>query len=131
MATNDEMLHGSCLCGGVVFHAALPHLGASHCYCTMCQKFHGAASGTYISIATAGYTVERGADLIVEYLSSERARRGFCRTCGSSLYWRSLDKPGVLDLALGTLQPPWTGTIERELYLEHKPAWLPVGQPRS
>lgn len=121
----DHVIHGSCLCGGVAVRADLPEEGASHCYCTMCQKFHGAAAGSYLSIYTKGFVVERGAELIVDYASSEKARRGFCRTCGSSLYWRSLDQPEVMDLSLGIIQPPWTGTVEREVYTDTKPTWLP------
>ncbi|WP_332876487.1 GFA family protein [Massilia sp. S19_KUP03_FR1] len=125
MTTKDNLLHGSCLCGGIVFHAALPALGASHCYCTMCQKFHGAAAGSYVNVASSGYVVEQGADLIVDYASSGQARRGFCRTCGSSLYWRSPATPEVIALSLGALQPAWTGAVTRELYVESKPTWLP------
>jgi len=125
MTSPEDRLHGSCLCGGVVFHAALPALGASHCYCTMCQKFHGAAAGSYIEVATSGYVVEQGADLIVDYASSEKGRRGFCKTCGASLYWRSTDTPHAIELSLGALQPAWTGTVEREVYTDTKPAWLP------
>jgi hypothetical protein len=121
----EDTVHGSCLCGGIAFHAALPEEGANHCYCTMCQKFHGAAAGSYLSVYTKGFVVERGAELIVDYASSEFARRGFCKTCGSALYWRSTKEPDVIDLSLGTLQPPWTGTIEREVYLDTRPSWLP------
>ena len=46
------MLKGSCLCGGVRYRAdgAVEH--ASHCYCTMCQKQHGAAAGSYANLAS-------------------------------------------------------------------------------
>lgn len=125
MTDTDENLHGSCLCGGIVFRAALPVLGASHCYCTMCQKFHGAAAGSYVNVASSGYVLEQGADLLVDYASSAQARRGFCRTCGSSLYWRGTDTPEVISLSLGTLQPAWTGEVTRELYLDTRPTWLP------
>jgi len=125
MTPSDEVLHGNCLCGGVAFHAALPAQNPSHCYCTMCQKFHGAAAGTYIDVASSGFVVERGAELIAEYASSERARRGFCKICGSSLYWRSMDALDVIELALGALTPAWTGTVEREVYAENKPSWAP------
>ena len=125
MTDSAKMLHGSCLCGGVVFHAALPALGANHCYCTMCQQFHGAAAGSYLSVATNGYVVERGQDLIVDYASSAQGRRGFCKTCGSSLYWRSTATPDSIDLSLGTIQPAWTGSVEREIYTDSKPTWLP------
>lgn len=119
-----ELLRGSCLCGGVVCRAAMPALGASHCYCTMCQKFHGAAAGSWLHVAAAGYVVERGAGLIVEYVSSATGRGGFCRSCGSSLHWRSTDKPHVIEVALGTLQPAWAGAVVPELYVENKPGWL-------
>ena len=128
MAPPDDMLHGSCLCGGVAFHAAKPDASATsacHCFCTMCQKFHGAAAGSFIDVDIDSYVVERGAELITEFMSSEKGRRGFCKTCGSSLYWRGLDEPGVIELSLGTLSPPWTGTIEREVYTETKPTWVP------
>lgn len=124
-ASDETLLHGSCLCGGVAFHAALPALDASHCYCTMCQKFHGAAAGSYLDVAASGYVVERGAELIVDYASSSEGRRGFCKTCGSSLYWRSSARPDVIALSLGTLQPAWTGTVEREVYTDTRPAWAP------
>lgn len=125
MTSSDEMLHGGCLCGGVAFHAALPEQTVSHCYCTMCQKFHGAASGSYVTVAASGYAVERGVELITEYASSERARRGFCKVCGSSLYWRSLDTLDGIDLSLGCLTPPWPRAVEREVYADTKPAWAP------
>jgi hypothetical protein len=125
MDVKDEFVHGACLCGGVAFHAALPARGANHCYCTMCQKFHGAAAGSYLTVAASGYVVERGASLITEYASSNQGRRGFCRVCGASLYWRSTGQPDGIDLSLGTLDPAWTGIVERELYTEHKPSWLP------
>lgn len=125
MTPPDDSVHGSCLCGGVAFRAALPALSANHCYCTMCQKFHGAAAGSYLTVATSGYVVEQGQDLIVDYASSDQGRRGFCKTCGSSLYWRSLDTPDSIDVSLGTLNPAWTGTVEREVYTDTRPTWLP------
>jgi hypothetical protein len=124
-ASDETLLHGSCLCGGVAFHAALPALGASHCYCTMCQKFHGAAAGSYIDVAASGYVVERGAELIVDYASSSEGRRGFCKICGASLYWRSTARPHVIELSLGTLNPAWTGTVERAVYTDTRPTWAP------
>jgi hypothetical protein len=120
-----DTLHGSCLCGGVAYRAALPAECASHCYCTMCQKSHGAAAGTYLSVASAGFAIERGAGLVTDHASSATGRRSFCSVCGSSLYWRDTGEPQSIDLALGTLQPPWTGTVTRELHADTRPTWLP------
>ncbi|MYM23834.1 GFA family protein [Duganella sp. FT135W] len=118
-------LHGSCLCGGVRYRAALPVAHASHCYCTMFQKQHGAAAGSYANVPSSGLVIEQGAELLTEYASSGHGRRSFCRVCGSTLFWRSTESPDRIAITLGTLEPEYTGPVEREWFVEHKPAWLP------
>lgn len=119
-------LHGSCLCGGVRYHATLPVNHASHCYCTMCRKHHGAGAGSYVNVASRGFVIDTGQSLITEFASSPMARRGFCSVCGSSLYWRSLDELDAIALALGTLDEDYQGPVEKTWFAEQKPAWLPV-----
>lgn len=119
------MLRGSCLCQAVVYRASGPIEHASHCYCNMCQKQHGAAAGTYANIARAGLVIERGAALITEYASSAQGRRAFCQRCGSTLFWRSEEKPERIAVTMGTLDSPFTGPVEIELHAENKPSWLP------
>ena len=46
--------------------------------------------------------------------------------CGSTLFWRSTQSPDVIAVTLGTLEPPYDGPVQRELYTDTKPAWLPV-----
>jgi len=120
------MLKGSCLCGGVRYRAEGPVEHASHCYCTMCQKQHGAAAGSYANLASAGLVVEQGAELVATYASSAHGRRDFCRVCGSTLFWRSTASPERIAVTLGTLEPEYDGAVERELYLDTKPRWLPT-----
>lgn len=122
---DQAYLRGGCLCGGVRYRAALPVAHASHCYCTMCQKQHGAAAGSYANVASAGFVIEQGAGLITEYASSGHGRRGFCRVCGSTLFWRSTESPDRIAITLGTLEPGYAGPVEREWFVENKPAWLP------
>jgi hypothetical protein len=119
------MLKGSCLCGGVAYRAEGPVHHASHCYCTMCQKGHGAAAGSYANVPSAGFGWERGAELVTEYASSDTGRRGFCSVCGATLYWASTREPDNIAVTLGTLEPAYDGPVQRELYTDTKPAWLP------
>lgn len=42
-----------------------------------------------------------------EYESSMRRFRGFCSRCGSSLFWRSVDRTDTFDLFLGTVDEKW------------------------
>lgn len=122
------MLRGSCLCRAVVYSVAGPVESASHCYCTMCQKQHGAAAGSYANVARDGLRIERGEAFVTEYASSAHGRRAFCRQCGSTLFWRSEESPGRIAVTLGTLDPAFAGPVEIELHAESKPSWCPVGK---
>jgi hypothetical protein len=122
-----EYLRGGCLCGGIRYKADKSSVrSASHCYCTMCQKQHGAASGTYANLASAGFTIEKGADLLAEFHSSDHGRRGFCKVCGSSLTWRSTKAPDRIAVTLGTMEPEYDGPVQHELHTDTRPAWLPA-----
>lgn len=126
MAADTSSLRGACLCGAVAYRADGPVNYASHCYCTMCQKQHGAGAGSYANVGTAGFAIERGAGLVTEYASSEDGRRGFCSVCGSTLFWRSTQTPDRIALTLGTMAPEYDGPVEHELHTDTKPRWLPT-----
>ena len=74
---------GSCLCGAVTFEVQgdLPKPDA--CHCTKCRKW----TGHYL----ASTDVKRDALTIRGevkwYASSGKVNRGFCPTCGSSLFF--------------------------------------------
>lgn len=125
LVSEADSLRGSCLCGGIAYRAEKPVRYASHCYCTMCQKQHGAAAGSYANVASAGFAFERGAELVKEYASSEHGRRGFCQVCGSTLFWRSTQAQDRIAVALGTLDQQFDLPVEHELHTDTKPAWLP------
>jgi hypothetical protein len=119
------MLKGSCLCGEVAYTVAGPVESASHCFCTMCQKQHGAGAGTYANVARADLRIERGEECVTEFASSEQGRRAFCRRCGSTLFWRSEETPDRIAVTLGTLDTPFTDPVEIELHSDTRPSWLP------
>jgi hypothetical protein len=120
------MLRGSCLCRAVVYSAAGPVESASHCYCTMCQKQHGAGAGSYANIGRAELVIERGQALITEFASSKHGRRAFCQMCGSTLFWRSEQSPDRIAVALGTIDSGFVEHVDIELHTDTKPSWLPM-----
>jgi hypothetical protein len=88
----------------------------------MCQKQHGAASASDANVGRAGFVIGQGADLVNEYAASEQARRGFCKVCGSTLYWRSEAAPDRIAITLG---PPYDGPGEHALHTDTQPSRLP------
>jgi hypothetical protein len=97
------MATGRCLCGAVRYKVREPLQDVLICHCEECRRWHGHASA---------FTAARREDLVVEDelavrwidspASDADARRGFCGTCGSSLFW---DAPGreTISIAAGTL----------------------------
>ncbi len=91
---------GGCLCGGVRYRVAGPLRPIIYCHCSQCRR----TSGHFVA-ATAAPTnaLEIVADeSLAWFASSKYASRGFCRRCGSSLFWRPEDGEQVSIMA-GTL----------------------------
>ncbi len=87
---------GSCLCGAVRFTATGPLRGVVYCHCSQCRK----QTGHYYaatSLADEDLQVE-GVEKITWYSASTFAKRGFCATCGSALFWKfdGADETSVL-----------------------------------
>ncbi|MFK7995921.1 MAG: GFA family protein [Granulosicoccus sp.] len=113
---STNRLSGSCLCGAVSL-AMIPDRPVVACHCKQCRKQTGhfvAATRT----ANDQLTVS-GADNITWYASSDSAERGFCRHCGSVLFWRSKDSTRTSVMA-GCLEAPTGLVVERHIYTRDK-----------
>ncbi len=105
---------GACLCGAVTFSLSGPLGGTLACHCTQCRR----QSGHYFAAVGA----PRAAVVIVEtddlvwYRSSEIARRGFCRCCGSNLFWDPFEGE-VTQVSLGALDAPTGLKLERHVHV--------------
>lgn len=92
-----ESVHrGSCLCGAVGFRTRGPLRGVIYCHCSQCRK----QTGHYVaatSAADANIDIE-GSESLAWYAASEAAKRGFCRVCGSVLFWKheGLDRISIM-----------------------------------
>ena len=108
---------GQCLCGGVAFSMDAPtHLDA--CHCSDCLRFGG---GPFIGLGFASVDFSQS-ETLKWYRSSDWAERGFCGTCGSSLFYRLVsdpDKIGVMSGAMDSL--PDGLPVTQEFFIDRKP----------
>lgn len=98
--SNSETLNGGCLCGAVRYQLKPPLRPSIACHCGQCRR----TSGHYVSataVSRQNFTLTRS-DGLKWYRSSARARRGFCRECGSSLFW-SADARDTISIMSGTI----------------------------
>jgi hypothetical protein len=103
MRVDVVALHeGSCLCRVVRFTAKGPLRGVVYCHCSQCRKqtghFFAATNVADSAIAIIG------AENLTWYAASDEAKRGFCRLCGSVMFWKhnELDEISVLAGAFDT-----------------------------
>jgi hypothetical protein len=92
---------GGCLCGAVRYRLNASLRQVSVCHCGQCLRWHGHA-GAYTAVPKEALELLAGADQLAWYRSSDTARRGFCRSCGSSLFWQA-DARDHVSIATGTL----------------------------
>lgn len=97
---NSDKTTGSCLCGDVVYNVTGPLRPVVGCHCVQCRKTTGhfmAATGANL----ANFTITNDTGL-KWYRSSDTAKRGFCGTCGSTLFWQA-DGKDYIAIAAGTI----------------------------
>lgn len=100
------MTKGSCLCGAVRFEVDVPLPPPDACHCTQCRK-HSGHMFVSTDVPRSAVTMD-GAENVSWYRSSEKVRRGFCATCGSSLFWDPIHRDWI-GIAMGAFEQP-TGT---------------------
>ena len=108
---------GSCECQGVVFELIGELRDFVFCHCSQCRK----TSGHY----WAATQVSKGnlnlikATSLSWYDSSDKARRGFCSVCGSSMFYerKGIDK---ISVSAGSLEIPTSLDRMRHIYVTSK-----------
>lgn len=86
-------LSGGCQCGAVRFSCELPPDNVHVCHCRMCQKAVGGPFAVICPVLKTAFSVTRGE--ISWFQSSDLARRGFCRDCGTPMIFDYPEYPDI------------------------------------
>ena len=120
------MQSGSCLCGAVRFEVQEPLPPIQLCHCTDCRKAQGTAFAANVPVSTASLIWLSGQDHLRAYESSPGKERVFCPTCGSPIFSRRPDTPGVVRLRAGILNAPTDLTLGFHFYTADKADWWEI-----
>lgn len=110
---------GQCLCKKVTIIATdfIPH--AEACHCTMCQKW----SGSSLLAVDCGLKVTfEGESNISVFDSSEWAQRGFCRHCGTHLFYRIKQEQRYI-VPVGLFDSETKFDFTTQIFIEQKPEY--------
>lgn len=115
----NEMISpkGQCLCGAVKLELSevKPEVGVCHCH--MCRRWGG---GSFMAINAGDRITINGEANVGIYKSSDWAERGFCKQCGTNLFYRLLKNNSYHVLAgLFDMDDPLT--LDHEIFIDEKP----------
>ena len=93
----------NCLCGGIKLKVKGKLRHVINCHCLQCMKTHGNYAA-YTSCLEENITFINKKTL-KWYNSSKVAKRGFCSTCGASMFYKLL-KSNNISIAAGMFNNP-------------------------
>lgn len=108
---------GHCLCGAVTFTAETDGEVAA-CHCAMCRRWGG---GPLLALDTESASFA-GDGNIGTYRSSDWAERGFCKICGTNLFYRIV-QTGKYIIPAGAFHDQTDFRLVSEIFTDEKPGW--------
>lgn len=113
---------GKCMCGKIAFEFGLDDDHAHACHCGQCRSWSGHFWASIIApFATLKFT--SGEDQLGWFASSDIARRGFCKNCGSALFWHGEkleDYKDRIAIAMGAIDDTSGISLSEHIFVADK-----------
>ncbi len=123
--TKQNIRHsGGCLCGAVRYEVVGPMRPVIACHCEQCRR----TSGHHVAATSAPKSAIRIIDPesnLAFYQSSDAAERGFCKTCGSNLFWRRFEGD-QMSIFAGTLDDATDLEMTHHIYADYKGGYYTI-----
>ena len=103
MTERTPAMTGGCQCGATRYALFSEPTDASVCHCRMCQKAFGSYIAPLAGVPLGDLAWTRGEP--GRFRSSDAVERGFCRGCGTPLFYRVLGDRRI-SVSIGSLDEP-------------------------
>lgn len=115
----QEKHTGSCLCGKihVVVNNLNKNLGA--CHCGMCRKWSG---GPFLAVDCGTEVTIEGSENLTVFNSSAWAERGFCKNCGSHIFYRLKETQQYI-MSSGLFDDIDDFVFDHQIFIDRKPPY--------
>lgn len=112
---------GTCLCGKVSITVEKMNHEVAACHCSMCRKW---TAGPFLSVSagTSKTITILPENQVTRYSSSAWAERGFCKTCGTSLFYHGLSDDSYY-VAVDLFEDNEHFELQEEIFYDRKPAY--------
>ncbi len=110
-------LNASCLCKGISMTIKGEFRQVVNCHCIQCTKTHGNFAA-YTSVLEDNITFKTKSTL-KWFKSSSKARRGFCKKCGSSVFFKRFGSSAI-SISAGLFKNPTKLETSSHIYTHNK-----------
>ena len=120
---------GGCACGAVRFRLDAAAADCGACHCATCRAWTG---GVFVAVDArdADLHLEKGADRLLRWSSSEGVERVSCAECGGKLWYHVVGpegdftggEAGDVEICLGAIDDMAGRPLRREMFIDDKPA---------
>jgi hypothetical protein len=132
--SDDPILTGGCLCGGVRFELSEPLQGAVYCHCKRCQRRTGSAFSMTAQAAPGSFRIVQGEELDRHWRPDDGGwEKHFCAECGSHLYTRNPNDPEQIGVRMGACDDDPGVRPGLRQFVTYAAPWEPIpddGLPR-
>ncbi len=117
MIKQNRSLSASCLCNGVSMTIKGQFRPVINCHCIQCTKTHGNYAA-YTSVLEQNI-IFKSKKTLKWFQSSAKAKRGFCKKCGSSIFFKRLGSKAV-SISAGLFRNPSKLKTISHIYVKNK-----------
>ncbi len=117
--SNVNIAKGSCLCGVVNVSTTRMSNQVGACHCSMCRNWSG---GPLLVVECESDVSFSGEENIGVYQSSEWAERGFCKKCGSHLFYK-LKQSNQYFMPVGLFDSCEGLVFDHQMFIDEKPKY--------
>ena len=107
----------SCLCGAVTLTTKPITQQFAACHCGMCRRWGG---GPLLAVDCGTEVQFDGDEFVAVYNSSEWAERGFCKKCGTHLFYRLKDSQEY-QIPVGLFEEAVALKFGLQVFIDRKP----------
>lgn len=111
--------HGNCLCGAVRITAKDAGNTVGACHCRMCRRWGG---GPFMEIDCGTEVTFAGDENVRVFASSDWAERGFCKQCGTHLFYR-LKATGNYSVPIGLFDDDAQLEFRHQVFIDERPSY--------
>lgn len=111
--------HGSCLCGAVSVKVKNLSKRVGACHCGMCRKWGG---GPLLAVDCGNDVSFEGKEHISVYDSSDWGERGFCKICGTHIFYR-LKENQQYTISTGLFEDQEFFVLDNQVFIDRKPSF--------